>query len=54
MDTKAFRMNEIILSGILFTLLGIAYQVGQFTKELRMTVKDHERRITKLESNHES
>jgi hypothetical protein len=42
-------LSELILSGILFTLMGIAYQVGQFTKELRMTVKDHERRISRLE-----
>lgn len=42
-------LSEVILSGILFTLLTIAYQIGEFTKELRMVDQDHEKRITKIE-----
>lgn len=44
-----FGISEVIQSGILFTLLGIAFGVGQMLKNYDMTLQDHEKRITKLE-----
>lgn len=46
---SSFGISELIQSGILVTLLAIAYQAGEFTKELRMSVNDHEKRISKIE-----
>ena len=44
-----YGLSELIQTGILATLLTIAYQIGEFTKELRMTDQDHEKRITRIE-----
>lgn len=44
-----YGLSELIQTGILFTLLTIAYQMGEFTKELRMVDQDHEKRIAKIE-----
>ncbi len=43
------KIQTLILSGILFTLLGVAYKVGEFTQEIKMVTSDHEKRISKIE-----
>lgn len=46
------KVNTWILSGILFTLLGMAYQAGQVAEKIEMTfsaMNDHEKRIIRIE-----
>lgn len=44
------KLQTLILSGILFTLLTVAYKVGEFTNEIKMVTNDHEKRISKIET----
>ena len=42
-------LSIFLQSGILITLLGIAYKIGKVESKLTTKVEDHERRIAKLE-----
>lgn len=42
-------VSILLQSGILVTLLGIAYRIGKVEQSLSSKIEDHERRLTKLE-----
>jgi hypothetical protein len=42
-------ISELIQSGILFTLLGIAFGLGKVYQKIDQKIVDHDRRIGKLE-----
>jgi hypothetical protein len=44
-----FGLSELIQSGILITLLTIAFGLGQYIQRIDLQLGDHERRISKLE-----
>ena len=46
---KEFGLSELIQTGILFTLLGIAYGLGVMIQKFDSKLDDHERRIIKIE-----
>lgn len=44
-----FGLSELLQSGILVTLITIAWNLGQTLKKLEVKSEDHERRISKIE-----
>ena len=44
-----FGLSELIQTGILFTLLGIAFGLGKVYQKFDLKIDDHERRIVRLE-----
>lgn len=44
-----FGLSELIQTGILFTLLGIAFGLGGVLKRFEMKIDDHDERIAKVE-----
>ena len=49
MMKNKFGLSELIQSGILLTLLTIAFSLGQYIKTIDLKLGDHENRIIKLE-----
>ena len=47
---RSFGLAECIQSGILLTLLGIAFGVGQVMQKIESKIDEHEKRITMVES----